>query len=345
MIKTAVIGYGQSASIFHLPFIDSLPEFELVAIHTSRPERVAKDWPEIAVYTDVDKMLEESGARLVVITAPNEVHYELGRKALNAGLHVVMEKPMVTQIHQGVELMKLAAARNLCLIPFHNRRWDSDFLTIRKLLEEQKVGPVHAFESHFDRFRPTPRQRWRELPGEGVGTWFDLGAHLVDQVLVLFGKPLAVTGRCLSMRPGSPVTDYFHVQLHYSDKEVLLHSSPYHPGPTLRFKLQGEHGCYIKRGFDPQEERLRDGIVPDSPFLAKEAESDYGIFYSDEEPEVIESVVGGYRNFYQATARAIRGEGPLPVTIQDALDGLNIINLAEKSTAEGRTLPVGSTTF
>jgi predicted dehydrogenase len=147
------------------------------------------------------------------------------------------------------------------------------------------------------------------------------------------------------MRPGSPVTDYFHVQLHYSDKEVLLHSSPYHPGPTLRFKLQGEHGCYIKRGFDPQEERLRDGIVPDSPFLAKEAESDYGIFYSDEEPEVIESVVGGYRNFYQATARAIRGEGPLPVTIQDALDGLNIINLAEKSTAEGRTLPVGSTTF
>ncbi len=342
MIKTAIIGYGQSASIFHLPFIDSLSEFELVAISTSKPEKAAKDWPEVKVYTDVDQMLAESGARLVVITAPNEVHYELGLKALNLGLHVVMENPTVTQLHQGAELMRLADSNKLCLIPFHNRRWDSDFLTLRKLLANDTLGPIHGFESHFDRFRPRVRA---ETPGEGAGVWFDLGGHLVDQALVLFGKPLSVTARCLSMRPGSEVTDYFHVQLHYSDKEVLLHSSPYHPGPTLRFKLQGERGCYIKRGFDPQEERLQNGIVPDSPYLAKEAEADYGVFYSDEEPEVIESEIGGYRYFYQATAKAIRGEGPLPVTMQDALDGLNIINLAEKSSQEGKTLPLSATTF
>ena len=339
MIKTAVIGYGQSASIYHLPFIDSLPEFELVAISTSRPERVERDWPDVRVYTDVDEMLRESGARLVVITAPNEVHYELGRKALSMGLHVVMENPAVTQLHQGSELMRLADTSRLCLIPFHNRRWDSDFLTIKRLLAEEKVGPVHNFESHFDRFRPTPEGQ-EDQPGVGAGSWFDLGGHLVDQTLELFGKPLAVTGRCLSQRPGSDVTDYFHVQLHYSGKEVLLHSSSYHPGPTLRFKLQGERGCYIKRGFDPQEERLRDGIVPGSPYLAKEAESDYGVFYSDGEPEVIVSEVGGYRHFYEATAKAIRGEGPLPVTMREALNGLNIIHLAEKSSREGKTLPV-----
>lgn len=345
MIKTAVVGYGQSASIFHLPFIDSLADFELVAISSSKPEKVARDWPDIKIYTRVDEMLAQAGAELVVITAPNEAHYSLGRKALELGMHVVMEKPMVTQLNQGVELMKLAAAKGLCLIPFHNRRWDSDFLTIKKLIADARLGTIHSFESHFDRFRPIPRQRWRELPGEGVGSWFDLGAHLVDQVLVLFGKPLAVTGRCLALRPGSPVTDYFHVQLHYRNKEVLLHSSPYHPGPTLRFKLQGELGCYIKLGFDPQEERLRDGIVPDSPFLAKEAEADYGVLYSDEEPEVIESAIGGYRYFYDATARAIRGEGRVPVSIQDALDGLNIINLAMESSEQGKTLPVGATTF
>lgn len=342
MIKTAIVGYGQSASIFHLPFIDSLADFELVAISTSKPEKAAQDWPEVTVYTDVDTMLAESGAELVVITAPNEVHYELGRKALSMGLHVVMENPTVTQLHQGSELMRLAESNNCCLIPFHNRRWDSDFVTLQALLKAETLGPIHGFESHFDRFRPRVRV---ETPGVGAGTWFDLGGHLVDQVLVLFGKPLSVTGRCLSMRPGSKVTDYFHVQLHYCDKEVILHSSPYHPGPTLRFKLQGELGCYIKRGFDPQEERLQNGIVPDSPFLAKEAEDDYGILFTDDDAQVIESEIGGYRYFYQATALAIRGEGPLPVTMQDALDGLNIINLAEKSSHEGRTLQLTATSF
>ncbi|MBO1520294.1 Gfo/Idh/MocA family oxidoreductase [Oceanisphaera pacifica] len=342
MIKTAIVGYGQSASIFHLPFIDSLPDFELVAISTSKPEKVAQEWPEVKVYTDVDQMLAEANADLVVITAPNEVHYELGRKALNMGLHVVMENPTVTQLHQGAELMRLAEGQKRCLIPFHNRRWDSDFVTLQALLKAETLGPIHGFESHFDRFRPRVRA---EQPGVGAGVWFDLGGHLVDQVLVLFGKPQSVTARCLSMRPGSEVTDYFHVQLHYRDKEVVLHSSPYHPGPTLRFKLQGELGCYIKRGFDPQEERLQNGIVPDSPFLAKEAVDDYGIFYSDDDAQVIESEIGGYRYFYQATAQAIRGEAPPPVSMQDALDGLNIINLAEKSSAEGRTVPLTATSF
>ncbi|ART80478.1 Gfo/Idh/MocA family oxidoreductase [Oceanisphaera avium] len=342
MIKTAIIGFGQSARIFHLPFINSLADFELVAISTSKPEQAAAEWPEVAVYTDVDTMLAESGAELVVITAPNEVHYELGRKALSMGLHVVMENPTVTQLHQGAELMRLADSKKLCLIPFHNRRWDSDFLTLRKLLADNTLGPIHGFESHFDRFRPRVRV---ETPGAGAGIWFDLGGHLVDQVLVLFGKPQSITGRCLSMRPGANVTDYFHVQLHYCDKEVVLHSSPYHPGPTLRFKLQGELGCYIKRGFDPQEERLQNGIVPDSPYLAKEAEADYGVFYSDDDAQVIESEIGGYRYFYQATAKAIRNEAPPPVSMQDALDGLNIINLAEKSSAEGRTLPLTATSF
>ncbi|MGO2088975.1 MAG: Gfo/Idh/MocA family oxidoreductase [Oceanisphaera sp.] len=342
MIKTAIVGYGQSASIFHLPFIDSLPDFELVAISTSKPEKVAQEWPEVTVYTDVDQMLAESNADLVVITAPNEVHYELGRKALNMGLHVVMENPTVTQLHQGAELMRLAESQQRCLIPFHNRRWDSDFVTLQALLKAETLGPIHGFESHFDRFRPRVRA---EQPGGGAGVWFDLGGHLVDQVLVLFGKPQSVTARCLSMRPGSEVTDYFHVQLHYRDKEVVLHSSPYHPGPTLRFKLQGELGCYIKRGFDPQEERLQNGIVPDSPFLAKEAVDDYGIFYSDDDAQVIESEIGGYRHFYQATAQAIRGEAPPPVSMQDALDGLNIINLAERSSAEGRTVSLTATSF
>lgn len=339
-IKMAIIGYGFSAKTFHIPFISGLPEFELAAISSSQRDAVVQDWPSVAHYTSADDLLENSDAELVVITAPNDVHFDLANKALENNKHVVLEKPFVTNIADGEVLIALAAEKERVLSVYHNRRWDGDFLTVKKMIEEKRIGEVKCFESHFDRFRPEVRQRWRELSTNGGGILFDLGSHLIDQALELFGVPDAITAQCLMMREGSSNVDYFNVVLHYPDQLTTLHGDLFSAGPNKRFSVKGDKGSYEKYGMDPQEGRLVAGVSPTDANWADETAEQYGHFYNADTTETVATERGGYQQYFLEMANAIRLNTKPPVSAEDALWNIKLIELAMESSRLGQTLAV-----
>ncbi|MDE1463496.1 oxidoreductase [Spartinivicinus poritis] len=338
MIKTGIIGYGFSAQTFHLPFIKHLNEFELTAISSSKSEQVLADNPGIQVYDTAEQLIKDNTTELVIITSPNDTHYDLAKLALANGKHVIVEKPFVTQVAQGEELIALAKEKGLVLSTYHNRRWDGDFLTINHLIETKALGEIRLFESHFDRFRPTVRQRWREQAGEGTGIWYDLGSHLVDQALCLFGWPKAITACCRALRENSQVTDYFHVQLHYPNHEVVLRSSPFSAGPGLRFQVEGTKGSFVKYGLDPQEDQLKQGGGPASESWARELDAKHGMLFQEEKETIYPTLLGGYQHYFRNIAQAIMESKTVAVTVEQALAVIKIIQLAERSSAMGQTI-------
>lgn len=339
-ISVAVIGFGLSARVFHLPFISRSSRYTLRAISSSRQGDVLAAYPGVRCYADAETLIRDTDAELVIITAPNEAHYPLATLALEQDRHVVLEKPMVVQVAEGEALINLAKARGRVLAPYHNRRWDGDFLTVQRLIQEGRLGRVAVFESHFDRFRPVPQQRWREQAVPGGGIFYDLGPHLIDQALALFGKPAALSARILTLREGAQVEDYFHLLLHYPDKEVILHSDPFSAGVNPRFRVQGSGGSYLKMGLDPQEARLRAGVLPDAVDWAAEEVQQYGVLYDGAGSESVATVTGGYQGFFANLADAIRQGAPLAVSAEDGLRVIEVIELAQRSQAKGRMLLV-----
>lgn len=342
IIKTAIVGYGFSATTFHLPFINNLAQFDVSAISSSQAETVKQDWPDAVHYLTAEEMLKNSDAQLVIITAPNNVHFSLAKLALENNKHVILEKPFVTKIEDGETLIALAKDKGLVLSVYHNRRWDGDFLTAKKLISENRLGNIKHFESHFDRFRPTVLQRWRETSKEGGGILFDLAPHLIDQALQLFGLPEEITAQCKIMREGSTNIDFFNLTLHYPDKLVLLRASLFSAGPNLRFDIQGDQGNYRKLGLDPQEQRLKDGVQPNTPEWGKEDQQQYGQLYFAESAKLIETESGGYQHFYIQMADAINNGTIPPVSAEDALWNIRLIALAIESSRLGKTIKVKS---
>lgn len=343
VIKTAIVGYGASAKIFHLPFIKTLPDFDVSAISSSQVAAVKQDWPDAVHYFTAEQMLKNSDTQLVIITAPNDVHFSLAKLALENNKHVILEKPFVTKIADGETLIRLAEKKGLLLSVYHNRRWDGDFLTVKKLITENKLGDIKHFESHFDRFRPTVHQRWRESSKDGGGLLFDLGPHLIDQVLQLFGLPEAVTAQCKVIRKDSTNIDYFNLTLHYPDKLALLNATLLCAGPNLRFNVQGALGNYRKLGLDPQEDRLKAGIQPNAIDWSKENEQQYGHLYFEESSQVAVTECGGYQQFYLQMADAINNGAKPPVSAEDALWNIRLIEVAMESSRLGKTIKVSTT--
>jgi len=338
-LKTAVIGYGLSARTFHLPFIKRQPELELVAISSRQPE-LAIDYPKLSHYPDASALIAESDAALVVITSPNHSHFPLAKAALERGKHVLLEKPLVLSSEEGQQLAAVARHSGRKLAVYHNRRFDGDFLTLQQIIQSGALGAIHYFESHFDRFRPEPRARWREQAGPGSGILWDLGPHLIDQALCLFGMPQAISATCRTLRPGGESTDYFHLQLHYPDKEVVLHSSPFCANPTLRFMLQGTKGSYQKFGLDPQEDMLRAGAVPGGVDWALEQAECFGELATVERRVRYPTMAGDYGVFYQQLVAALMDDAELPVPLADALAGIRLIELAILSSELGQRIEV-----
>lgn len=337
-IRTAVIGFGLSARVFHLPFIQASARFTLTAISSSQYETVQQAFPHTVCFSDAKQLIDQAECELVIITAPNQAHFALAQYALSQGKHVLVEKPLTVTSQEAGQLIALAKAQGKILAPFHNRRWDGDFLTVKQLIEQGQLGEIKGFESHFDRFRPVPQQRWREDAQTGSGILYDLGPHLIDQALALFGPPQAITARVLALRPDAQAVDYFHLQLHYPDKEVVLHADPYQAGPNPRFKVQGDKGTFIKLGLDPQEARLRAGILPIEPTWAEETTEQFGVLYLPDEQQVIPTQTGGYQHLFSNIADAIDKKAPLLVSAEQALMGIEIIESALQSHLDGRTL-------
>lgn len=318
-IRTALIGYGFAGRTFHEPLIRAEPALELAAIATSR----SADTPA-AIFADPT-------IELVVIATPNDTHFQLASGALEAGKHVVVDKPMTTSAADAKRLAALATSQGRLLTVFQNRRWDSDFLTLRRLLNEGVFGEVMQLESHYDRFRPEVRGRWREQAGEGTGIWWDLGPHLVDQVLLLFGRPEAIFADFAGQREGAVVTDYFHVLLRYPRLRVILHGSSLARSETARFLVQGTAASYRKFGLDTQEKALKKGQAPGGNGWG--ADPRLGILTTDRVQEIL-NLPGNYPEFYRSLADAIRGHTVPPVTVDQAVRVMDVLESAVISDRE-----------
>jgi scyllo-inositol 2-dehydrogenase (NADP+) len=307
MINTALIGYGLAGRVFHAPLIHHAPDLHLHTIVSSQTETVKTAYPDANVVSGFDAILADQTIDAVVIGTPNALHFPQARAALLAGKHVVVDKPFTTCVADADALMAIAKAQGRVLSVFQNRRWDGDFLTIKKLIEDGALGKLYQFESHFDRFRPTVRPRWREQAGTGSGMLFDLGAHLIDQALQLFGWPEWISADVTGQRPNAVTDDYFHLTLGYGDVRVLLQSCSFVQRPTCRFAVHGERGSFVKHGLDPQEEQLKTGITPDNAAYGSEDPSAYAELVT-EQTQRVETLRGWYPDFYAGFAATVRGE-------------------------------------
>jgi scyllo-inositol 2-dehydrogenase (NADP+) len=267
---------------------------------------------------------------LVVVSTPNRFHFSLARAALEAGKHVVVDKPFTVTLAEADALIALAVERGRMLTVFHNRRWDGDFLTVERLLP--RLGDIRLFEARWDRFRTAIKQGWRDVPAEGAGLLNDLGPHMIDQALCLFGAPAAVSADLLAQREGAEVDDYFEVTLHYGRMRAILGASTLIAEPRPRFAVHGTGGSFVKHGLDPQEAELKAGFDPRE---AGQDPRDGLLTLADGARETVPTERGRYLAFYEAVAAAVSGDAPPPVDPADAREGLRLIDLARRSAAEG----------
>ena len=342
-IKTAILGFGLSGKILNGQLIAALEDFQVAKVFTSRADEVAALFPEAECISDAFDAINDPSIDLIVNCVPNEFHFSYSLAALEAGKHVVVEKPFVNNVEDGEKLILAAKKADRFLSIFHNRRWDSDFLTVKNMIGAGELGELKQFESYFDRFRPTLTEgQWREKAGPGAGVLFDLGPHLIDQALDLFGRPESLTADIESQK-GHGVDDFFHLVLKYKDMRVILHACTF-SGVSPRFKILGSEGNYIKYGMDPQEALLRAGVSPLEDNFGLEKEEIYGDLYLFKDKEALvdkrPSEKGNYLKFYKAIARAIQenDESLLPVTAKSSLQSIELIEKAFLSSKEGRRI-------
>jgi scyllo-inositol 2-dehydrogenase (NADP+) len=342
ILRTGIIGYGMSGEVFHAPFIKFLEGYELCKVVSSNPEKVNKHFPQVEVISNVEQLLSDEHIDLIIITTPNTTHYSIAKQALLAGKHVVVEKPFVNYAKDAEELIEIAAKNNRVLSVFHNRRWDNDFLTVKQCIESGALGEIYSFESHFDRFRPQVTQRWREQDLEGSGIVYDLGAHLIDQALMLFGQPETVQGDVLVQRENGVADDFFHIVMGYGKMRVVLHSSCIIKSSGPRFQVHGNKGSFIKYGLDSQEEALKAGKVPGDSLWGKDSEDRYGELSIQmgglNLKSKIETIPGSYQTFYKELYHSIIEHTPVPVLALDAMNTIKVIEAVKQSSLEKRTL-------
>jgi scyllo-inositol 2-dehydrogenase (NADP+) len=343
-IRVGLIGYGFSGAIFHAPFINRVDGLKLSKISTSNAWKVYRDFPETEVVPDSDALIRDPDLDLLVISSPNTTHFPLAAQALSAGKHVVVEKPFVNDSREGQELIRLAKEHGRMLSVYHNRRWDGDFLTVRKWMDSGILGDIHTFESHFDRYVPSVSTNWRDVDQPGSGMLFDLGAHLIDQALLLFGTPVSVYADLANQRKSSSTTDYFHLLLNYEKTKVILHSSMLMNKQGPRFQLHGTLGSYVKYGMDPQEAMLLRGMKPGDAGWGREEPEHYGAYSTVSGglnlSGVVETVAGGYERYYEGIVEALNNGLPAPVSAEDALRVIKIMETAVQSNAEQRAIKV-----
>ncbi|KAG0254792.1 hypothetical protein BG011_005525 [Mortierella polycephala] len=357
-INVGVIGFGPYLllPVFHAPLISSTKGLNLAAfVCRSGPNlKLSSKYPSANVYQSHEQLLQDPTIQLVVITTPNALHFDLTRQALEAGKHVVVEKPFTVTFDQGIQLARLAKQQSLVLSVFHNRRWDADFLTVQKLVQSQQstLGQIVSFESRFDRFRNFSKNGWRETGRveDGSGILYDLCSHLLDQTLILFGEPEFLTAHVSNQRQleSSQVDDQFLVHLDYkSGLRCTLGAGMLARIPTPRFRLTGMNGSYVKYGLDVQENQLKEGLTPKDSAYGLEGEDSWGELDTLMDVQgiklhfkgKIDTEVGSYGAYYANIADAIQGLAPVAVTAEQAAWVIHGIQLAIKSSNSGQRMP------
>jgi scyllo-inositol 2-dehydrogenase (NADP+) len=343
-IKVGLVGYGLSGATFHAPLLSVLEQFQIAKVVSSNKEKVQQDLRDVGIVSSLEEVLEDAAIDLVVITTPSGLHYEMAKQSLMAGKHVILEKPMVVETREAEELIKIAREKKLLLSVYHNRRWDNDYLTVKKLVNDGMLGEINTYQVHYDRFRPVVRDRWREKQGPGSGMLYDLGSHLIDQALHLFGWPQFVMADVFAQRENGETDDYFHVILGYEKQRVILHSGSIVPINGPRFQVHGSKGSFMKYGLDGQEAALREGKKPIDNSWGADDPQFYGqlvtIDGEKEEHETIQTLHGSYVTYYKEIAESIFEGKTAPVTAHEGLSVIKIIDAALKSSEEKKAIYV-----
>lgn len=340
MINVGLVGFGISAKVFHAPFLTTNKKFNLLSVVERHKNESAEKYPGVQVVRSLDELLQNNAIDLVVITTPNETHHPYAQAALEAGKHVVLEKPMANTSEEARQLIDISARSGKVLSIYQNRRYVSDFLTIRELLDKKLLGDIHTFEAHYDRYRAEARPNaWREAPKPGSGILYDLGAHLIDQALYLFGLPTHITADIRLQRPHAQVDDYFDLRLNYGFLKVILQAGMLVREPGPRYMIHGTTGSFIKYGEDPQEAKLRAGELPIGDDWGKEPEEIYGLLHTDKVREKYPSHKGDYHVYYNNLYETIVNRAPVKEKPEHGYNTIRMMELAMESHQQQCTIP------
>ncbi|MFP4097099.1 MAG: Gfo/Idh/MocA family oxidoreductase [Cyclobacteriaceae bacterium] len=347
MINVALASFGMSGEIFHAPLVKAHPHLQLHTILERRRSASRQRYPYTKLARDFEEILKDDEVDLVVVNTPNPYHYDMCRQALEAGKHVVMEKPFTNTTEEAEKLIQLSKEKQRVLSVFQNRRFDSDFMTVQKIVESGILGYLVEYEAHYDRYRNFIQpDTWKEESGPGSGILYNLGSHMIDQALVLFGMPQTVTARLAVQRKGGKAPDSYHLLLEYSDFQVVLKSSYLVRDEGPRYKILGNLGTFTKYGLDTQEDCLKAGQLPGGDEWGMEPPEIWGTL----DTEInglhfrgeVESERGNYSLFYDNIYDVIAKGAELSVKPQEAMNVIRIIELAEQSDREGRSMKVES---
>jgi scyllo-inositol 2-dehydrogenase (NADP+) len=346
VINVGLIGFGLAGRAFHAPVIRAVPGLRLAAILQRRGSEAAEAYPDVPIVRSLEELLAISDIRLIVIATPNDTHYPLARQCLAAGRDVVVDKPFAASLEEAVALVQFAQQSGRFLAVYHNRRYDGDFQAVQQLVRAGTLGRIVRFETNYDRFRPQLRPHaWREQSVPGAGILFDIGPHLIDHALLLFGRPEALTADVRIEREGGLADDAFDITLHYPGSlRAVLRSSILAATPRPRFLLHGTQGTFIKQTFDPQENNLRRGEIPKDALWGAEPEENWGLLTLSDAAGAttqrrIPSSTGDYRDYYANVRDTLLGRSASAVSLPHALDVMLGLELARESSAKRCTVP------
>ena len=343
-VNTALLSYGMSGEVFHAPLLMANLGFNLSTVVQRKTDSAHQHYPSIKVCRTVEEVIQDSTIELVIVNTPNETHFPFAMKAIEAGKHVVVEKPFTVTVKEANELIDFAKSKNKILTAFQNRRWDGDFLTLKKVIDEKMVGKIVEFEAHYDRFRNyIESNTWKEEAGIGKGILYNLGSHMLDQALFLFGMPDEVDARIGIQRPGGKVDDYYDIRLQYNGFHVIIKSSYLVREQGPRYILHGTEGSFItSSGVDPQEQALKEKKIPGSAGWGTHDKENWGKLNSTlnglHVEGRIETIPGNYMAFYQNLYEVIREGKPLAVPPEQARDIIIMIEAAYESNRQRRAI-------
>jgi predicted dehydrogenase len=331
-----VIGFGFVSKTFHVPLLKATDGYKITTVSSSRPADVASILPDADVVADPNAVATHPEVDLVVIATPNETHAPLAEAAMRAGRNVVVDKPFTITIDEARHLAAVAAEKNVLLSVFQNRRWDSDFLTVREAIRQDLLGRVVLFESRIDRYRPDVRDRWREIPGPGAGLLYDLGPHLIDQTLLLFGIPESVQATLAKQRRGARTDDYFQLVLRYGEMVTTVGAGSLVSGGSPRFSVHGERASLVKQKPDIQEDQLRAGMLPGSRDWGLDPDDPVLYDGASGNTRALKAARGDQRGYYVALREALLGRAPNPVPPEQGATVMGVIEAALRSDKDGR---------
>lgn len=340
-IKTALLSFGMSGQVFHAPFLHQHNGFEFYRVWERSKKLAESTYPGVKSSSTFEEILHDKEVELVIVNTPNSTHFAYAKKALLAGKHVIVEKPFTVYVNEAEELIQLAKENNLKLSVYHNRRYDSDYKAVKKVVDEKLLGQIVEAEFHFDRFKEeiSPKVH-KETPGPGTGALYDLGSHLIDQALQLFGMPDAVFADIRTVRKVSKVDDYFEVLMYYPDLRVRLHSSYLVREPLPAYILHGTKGSFIKAKTDVQESALQQGKIPGGMDWGKEPEALKGLLHTEINGKIIHELIpsfhGNYMDYFEGIHQSVRMNEPMPVNARDGLQVIRIIEAATDASRQGK---------